>query len=286
MTLLDARPPELAGDAGALRPLSDALAELARERGSLGVHPGLVVDSAEATGWLSAARLAAPGSPVLERLLSATAERYSAPSHVAAAFVWKSYGFWTAMPVALGWALNRRVPLPSLSDTIIRVLDEAPNIVVGARATTTAVLAGDPYAGSPGTVTVPDEDALGALVRQVLLEEHHAAMIGALGRLSRVSARGLWGSVAESLTYGIRFAATTPPGATHSEATNSEALRPEAVGPEMRNLLARVGGPVEGLVDVRDTPDGVDVRRRTCCFAITVPGLGVCASCCVPQDRA
>ncbi|MGH3659787.1 MAG: hypothetical protein ACRDUA_24350, partial [Micromonosporaceae bacterium] len=241
----------------------------------------------------------APGSPVLERLLSATAERYSAPSHVAAAFVWKSYGFWTAMPVALGWALNRRVPLPSLNDTIIRVLDEAPNIVVGARATTTAVLAGDPYAGSPGTVTVPDEDALGALVRQVLLEEHHAAMIGALGRLTRVSARGLWGSVAESLTYGVRYAATTSPGptpnagrlapeTTRREAMGPETARPEAMGPEMRNLLDRVGGPVAGLVDVRDTPDspdGVDVQRRTCCFAITVPGLGVCASCCVPQDR-
>ncbi|MQA98632.1 MAG: hypothetical protein GEV11_30125, partial [Streptosporangiales bacterium] len=301
-TLLDARPPELFGDAGPLSPLTEALAELARERGSLGLHPGLVVDSAEATGWLSASRLAAPGSQVLSGLLAATAERCSAPSHVAAAFVWKSYGFWTAMPVALGWALNRRVPLPSIHDTIVRVLDEAPNVVLAARAMTTAVLAGDPYAGTPGTVTVPDEAALGTLVRRVLLEEHHAAMIAALGRLTRVSNRGLWGSVAEALTYGIRFAATATPRLRPTSPTTAPSAAPttaasptaattaaspaDPMGTEMRNLLARVGGPVTGLVEVHDTAEGVDVRRRTCCFAITVPGLGVCDSCCVPRDRS
>lgn len=161
-------------------PLDDlrALLERVREQreGVLGVEPGLI--SGGEADWTPAAELAREPYDTLDTWIDATARRWGAPRHVGAALLWKAYAYWHAMPMALGWALNRRVPIMPFDRTVAR---ESPaGVTVAATSITVAVLPDDPYAGRPGTVTVPD---LGAAVREALLAGQ-GPLIDALTRLT------------------------------------------------------------------------------------------------------
>jgi hypothetical protein len=229
--------------------LSSHLEGLAAERGGvLGVLPGLVAD--DSPGWTPAAALVREPYEGLLALVDETAARWSAPRHVAAALLWKTYGYWHTMPMALGWGLGRRVPLMRLEDTLVR--PSAAGVTVAASRVTVAVLPGDPLAGAEGTVVVPD---LAAAIRKALLESQYP-FVRALGTLTKVGERTLWGSTAEAFAHPLL-----------------------TIGPyaEAARLLDEIGPPVAGLL----TPDGDGYRRRTCCLWVTLPDAEVCSTCCV-----
>lgn len=229
--------------------LSHHLDTLAAERdGVLGVLPRLVAD--DSPGWIPAAGLVREPYGDLLALVDETAARWSAPRHVGAALLWKTYGYWHTLPMALGWALGRRVPLMRLEDTLLR--PSAAGVTVAAARVTVAVLPDDPLAGTDGTVVVPD---LAAAIREALLESQHP-IIRALGTLTKVGERTLWGSTAEAVAHPLVAIGS------HSEADR---------------LLEEIGPPVAGLL----VPDGEGYRRRTCCLWVTLPDADPCSTCCV-----
>lgn len=238
-------------------PLDDLRALLERVRkqreGVLGVEPGLILDAEP--GWTSAAELAREPYDTLNTWIDATARRWDAPRHVGAALLWKVYAYWHAMPMALGWALNRRVPIMPFDRTVAR--ESLAGVTVAATSITVAVLPGDPFAGRPGTITVPD---LGAAMREALLAGQ-GPLVDALSRLTRVGKRLLWGSTAEALVHPLYGFADVLPG---DPATDAAAL------------IDSIGEPVRGLVAF--TPDGYP--RRTCCLWLTLPDAEACATCC------
>ncbi|MEV7801995.1 (2Fe-2S)-binding protein [Microbispora sp. NPDC088329] len=229
--------------------LTDHLEGLAAERGGvLGVLPGLVAD--DSPGWMPAADLAREPYEGLLALVDETAARWSAPRHVAAALLWKTYGYWHTMPMALGWGLDRRVPLMRLEDTLVR--PSAAGVTVAASRVTVAVLPGDPLAGTEGTVVVPD---LAAAIKEALLESQYP-FVRALSAVTKVGERTLWGSTAEAFAHPLL-----------TLGSYAEAAR----------LLDEIGPPVAGLL----VPDGDGYRRRTCCLWITLPDADPCSTCCV-----
>ncbi|WP_067490523.1 hypothetical protein [Actinomadura hibisca] len=239
-------------------PLVALLRDIAARRDDpLGVEPALRAGAAP--GLLAATDPRLPGA-----LTAKAATRWDAPPHIAAALAWKGYAYWTALPVALGWALNRRVPLFPADATLVRVLDEAPYLVVGLREVSVAVTAADPCAGGPGTVVVPDEAALLALVRDVLLRGHYVPFVRALRTATRAGERGLWGTAAEALASPVAHAV---PGAADA----------------VRALLDGLGAPVAGLVEL--TADPPSVRRRTCCQWVKLSGNTACSTCCLNRDQ-
>lgn len=214
-----------------------------------GVWPGLVLAESVGEGWRPAAALADPRSSVLDDLLTATARRYRVPPHAAAALVFKTYGYWVSLPVTLGWAFERRIPLVDLDRVAVRVTDGPPYVTVGVTRLDVVPTAG--FAG----------------LRATLVERHLAPVAAALQDRTRVGERPLWGSLAEALAYPLLALGPALPRDAREEAAT---------------LLAGVGAPVEGLVEFAgDGEDGPLVRRRTCCLAFTSPDLGFCGTCCV-----
>ncbi|WP_169949119.1 (2Fe-2S)-binding protein [Microbispora sp. H11081] len=229
--------------------LSDHLEGLAAERdGVLGVPPRLIAD--DSPGWIPASSLVREPYEGLLALVDETAARWSAPRHVAAALLWKTYGYWHTMPMALGWGLGRRVPLMRLADTMLK--PSAAGVTVAASRVTVAVLPGDPLAGTEGTVVVPD---LTTAIREALLEGQHP-IIRALSAATKVGERTLWGSTAEAFAHPLLTLGSYD---------------------DVARLLAEIGPPVAGLLE----PDGDGYRRRTCCLWVTLPDADPCSTCCV-----
>jgi hypothetical protein len=236
----------------ALEGLHGLLERFAAQRGdALGVLPGLTTFAGP--GWIPSTELVREPYELLDRLIDDAADRRNVPRHVAAALLWKAYAYWHTVPMALGWALNRRVPIMRFEDTVVKVA--GAGLTIGATSVRTAVLPGDPLAGAPGTIVVADP---GAAIRAALLAGQ-SPVIKAIGRLTRVGERNLWGSTAEALAHPLTACAGFLPPA------------------DARELLAAVGRPVDGLLGF----SGDGYRRRTCCLWITLPGTKPCATCCV-----
>ena len=252
-----------------LAPLVDLLALLGEGGQAAGVHPGLRIGSPLPDGWLPALALADAEGPELSAAIKRTAERWEASWHAAAGMLWKAYAYWAALPVALGWALNRRVPLAGVDGVAVRFQDGPPYLAVALQRATVAVLPGDPAAASPGVTTAADARDLLARLRASLIDGHLAPIAEALHRATRVGRRPLWGSVAEALAWPLIAFAPALPGDPVAEA---------------RALLAGMGPGIGQLVEIVPAAAGQErpaIRRRTCCLAFTAPGLGFCASCCL-----
>ncbi|ETK36963.1 (2Fe-2S)-binding protein [Microbispora sp. ATCC PTA-5024] len=229
--------------------LTGRLRTLESERGGvLGVLPQLV--AGDTTGWTRVTEVVREPYDRLLALVDETADRWKAPRHVGAALLWKTYGYWHTMPMVLGWALGRRVPLMRFADTLVR--PSAAGVTIAATTVTVAVRPDDPLAGEPGTLVVPD---LPGAIRQALLDGQRP-LIRALGAVARVGERTLWGSTAEAVVHPLLD------------------LGPYA---DAARLLERIGPPVAGLV----TADGDGYRRRTCCLWLTLPDADACSTCCV-----
>ncbi|XRQ14391.1 hypothetical protein ACN3XK_27025 [Actinomadura welshii] len=228
----------------ALEPLSALLRAADGTEGPLGVAPGLRPTGG---GWFPAAELTDPRGGRLAALVAETQRRWDAPPHVAAALWWKNFSYWTTLPVAMGWALNRRVPVLTAGNVLLSTPAADPGMLIAM---------GEPR------VAAGDAAELGAVIAGTLLRDLQAPVIEALHALTRAGRRGLWGSVAEALVHPL--------------VTFGAGLLDEP-GDAARTLLESVGAPVAGLIELPALPE---LRRRTCCLWVTL-GQGICPTCCV-----
>ncbi|MFI9592321.1 hypothetical protein [Nonomuraea sp. NPDC052265] len=159
--------------------LTEALQRLADARGGvIGVEPGLVIDPDES--WTPAADLVREPYTLLEDLVAQTAARWNAPRHVGAALFWKTFGYWHSLPMALGWALDGRIPVMRLADTYFKVSDAGVTIAAGRV--------------SWGTGVEPIRESLA---------EAQQPLVKAIGALAKVGERTLWGSTAEAFAHPL-----------------------------------------------------------------------------------
>ena len=228
-----------------------------------GLAPDLLVYADEP--WKPAARLADDELPTL---LDRARLRWNAQPHAAAALAWKAYTDWLALPAVLGWAAARRVPLLTADDVLIHFEDPRPLVTIGLRADIgVAVLPGDPLAlsGLPQVRVVADEAALLAEFRRSLLDDHLTPLLDAIFGMVRVGKRTLLGSLSSGIAYAVLRSADVVPGSSV-----------QMIG----TLLSTFG--VEDLIELVTGPDGkLEVQRKTCCLAFTLPQPKICVGCCV-----
>ena len=204
----------------------------------------------------------------LDHMLAAAGLRWAAGPAAAAALAWKTYTYQVAMPAVIGFGVARRVPLPRPEDLLVLYGARRPFLTVLARRQAVAVLPDDPIAGVPGTLVLPDEATMLAMVRETLVDGHLAPVLDQLRQRVRLGARTLWGSLASGVATGVSRAAAD--------------LRTPAL-PTATALLAALG--VDDLVALTALPDGgLRVRRNTCCLAFTLPGQPICSGCCIRPE--
>jgi hypothetical protein len=248
-------------------PLAPVLATLRAMFGTSTEIPGVAPDLlvTEPSGWLPASVLT---TGTLDTLLDSSGRRWNAQPHAAAALAWKAYTYWLALPAVLGYASARRVPLLTASDVLIHFDDPRPLLTLGLRAgIEVAVLPGDPIAiaGLPRVRVVADETALLAELRRTLLDEHLTPLLDALHDRVRLGKRTLLGSLASGVAYGVLRSADTLTGAS------AELIA---------DLHAALG--CEDLIELVPGRGGkLDVQRKTCCLAFTLPQPKVCPGCCI-----
>ena len=249
------------------QPLGPVLATLRAMFGTStelpGVAPDLLVP--DTTGWLPARALAGDH---LDTLLASSSRRWNAQPHAAAALAWKSYTYWLALPAVLGWASARRVPLLTADNVLIHFNDPRPLVTIGLRADIpVAVLPGDPIAaaGHPQVRVLPDEAALLAALRSSLLDNHLTPLLDAVHAKVRLGKRTLLGSLSSGVAYGVLRSADVLAGSS----TETIAQLHQALGVD--DLIELVPGPTGKL----------DVQRKTCCLAFTLPQPKVCRGCCI-----
>ncbi|GLY04985.1 hypothetical protein Acsp01_53640 [Actinoplanes sp. NBRC 101535] len=231
-----------------------------------GLAPDLIVP--HMAGWTPTARLA---DIHLATLLDAAGARWNAQPHAAAALAWKAYTYWLTLPAVLGWASARRVPLLTASNAVMHFDDPRPLITLGMHPDTEiAVLPSDPLAasGHPNVRVVPDEAALLTEFRRSVFDEHLGPLLDALHTTVRLGKRPLLGSLASGIAYGILRSADAVPGLPGSSEENIDALT-GALG--IRDLIELHPGPAGAL----------ELRRKTCCLAFTLPTPKVCPGCCI-----
>ncbi|NJP98176.1 hypothetical protein HCN51_53635 [Nonomuraea sp. FMUSA5-5] len=159
--------------------LTETLQRMAEERGGvIGVEPGLVIEPDES--WTPVRELLREPYTLLTELVDETAARWNAPRHVGAALFWKTYGYWHTLPMALGWALDGRVPVMRQAETYFKVS--------GAGVT----LAATRVSWSSGA---------GAIA--AALEESQRPLVEVLSALAKVGERTLWGSTAEAIAHPL-----------------------------------------------------------------------------------
>jgi hypothetical protein len=229
-----------------------------------GLAPGLLVGAEPE--WAPATTLV--DGTGLPALLGAAARRWGGSPHACAALAWKSYSYYAALPVVLGWAVARRVPLADAGSTLISFADRRPLVTLGLRrSTTVAVLPGDPLARQrhPGVRVVADETELLAQLRASLLDAHLDPIVTTLTREVRVGHRTLLGSVAAGMAQALLLTARTLPGSATEQ---------------VETLLGALD--LADLVEVAPGANGrPTVQRRTCCLAFTLPRPKVCQGCCL-----
>ncbi|WP_432832490.1 IucA/IucC family C-terminal-domain containing protein [Dactylosporangium sp. CA-092794] len=252
----------------AVEPLAPVLATLTAlqarhgEDSLQGLAPGLVRPAGPAAeGWVPAAELD------VDDLLGAAARRWSAQPHAAAALAWKCYSYWVALPAVLGFAAARRVPLMTPDHVLVRYTDHRPFLTLALRSPVTAVLATDPIVATdaPGLLIVSDEAELLDVLRRSVADAHLAPLLEELHKRVRIGRRTLWGSVASGVAYGLSRAADSLPGPILDTA---------------HRLLTALDA--DDLVELANRPGGgLDIQRKTCCLAFTLPTPKVCTSCCI-----
>jgi hypothetical protein len=247
-----------------------------------GAYPaGLRLDARPGPPWRTGAELTDPDQ--LEAVVGTVMRRYGATRHVAAALLWKTYTYRVVSPVVLGWALNRRVPLAIAERTLVRPGPGDNRLSTALIDPTVAVLPGDPLAGTPGTLTVPDEDALLAAAAQALFEEHLIPAVATFVARCKIGRRPLWGSVAEAVAHPLLIASPRTSGGLAD--VGPPPVRTQAGRlAQARRLLDGLGHGLADLLDLRPAPDGTPYRRRTCCLAFALPQYDYCATCCVPAS--
>lgn len=255
-------------NADALAPIRETLAVMAARPDQPSLHglvPGLTLDHTR--GWRSATALT-DGS-ALPDLLRAAKDRWQGTPHAAAALAWKCYSYWASLPAVLGYAVAGRVPILTPDRVLLRWSDRQPFLTLALHRVEVAVLPHDPIALAgprPGIRVVPDDDALLDTIRATLLDAHLAPIADRMHDRVHIGRRTLLGSVASGVAHGLSRAADVLPGSTLATA---------------QRVLDALD--LADLVDVEPRPDGpgLNVQRRTCCLAFTLPEPRVCSGCCI-----
>lgn len=273
----------------ALAPLEAALAVVRRRRGpsgTAGLLPGLIAPASAdmsrtgegrgtASDWLPATDLVS--GVRLDEVLLAAARRWHADRHVAAALAWRSYTYWLAMPVVLGYATARRLPLLHPADVSVRLNEHNPFLTISLSRVRLAILPDDPLAtvpasGAPDAVVVDNDEHLLRLLRQTLRTDHLDPLLAQIQARVRLGERNLFGSLASAVGYAAVRGLDAPPERVIRVAT------------EILSALE-----IADLVTI-DPPDGTApggvaeppvLRRRTCCLAFTLPEPKICSGCCL-----
>jgi hypothetical protein len=248
-------------------PLSPVTETLRAMFGTSTALPGLAPDLLvrDTTRWEPTAALAGDR---LDTLLDAARRRWNAQPHAAAALAWKAYTYWLTLPAVLGWASARRVPLLTASNVLMHFDDPRPLITLGLRDDIpVAVLPTDPLAvsGLPQVRVVADETALLAEFRRSLLDEHLEPLLSAIHTRVRLGKRTLLGSLSSGVAYGILRSADVLPG------SSAESIAQLLTALDVADLIELVPGRNGKL----------DVQRKTCCLAFTLPQPKVCVGCCI-----
>jgi hypothetical protein len=228
-----------------------------------GLAPDLLVPNVD--GWMPTTELA---GPQLGTLLDSARRRWNAQPHAAAALAWKAYTYWLALPAVLGWASARRVPLLTAQDMVMHFRDPRPLVTLGMRPQIkVAVLTSDPLAlsGLPQVRVVADETALLGELKRSLLDEHLTPLLDAIHGRVRLGKRTLLGSLSSGVAYAVLRSADVLPG------RSAETIH---------TLLSAL--EVEDLIELVEGRNGkLDVQRKTCCLAFTLPQPKVCQGCCI-----
>ena len=250
-----------------LQPLSPVTDTLRTMFGTSTAIPGLAPDLIvhDPASWRPTSLLAGEG---LDLMLESAGARWRAQPHAAAALAWKAYTYWLALPAVLGYASARRIPLLTGTNVLMHFRDPRPLLTLGLRPDTPiAVLPHDPLAltDHPQIRVVPDEQALLTEFRRSLLDEHLTPLLNALHDRVRLGKRTLLGSLASGVAYGILRSADAVPGSSADS---------------IHRLLDALG--VAELIElVPDASGQLDVQRKTCCLAFTLPEPKVCRGCCI-----
>lgn len=257
----------LSGASFADQPLAPVNATLRAMFGTSTEVPGLAPDLLvpDLTGWRPTALLA---DSLLDTLLDSARVRWNAQPHAAAALAWKAYTYWLALPAVLGWASARRVPLLTNTNVLMHFADPRPMVTLGLRADTpVAVLPSDPLAlsGLPQVRVVADEQALLRELRASLLDEHITPMLDAIHSRVRLGKRTLLGSLSSGMAHAVLRSADVLPGSSADSITE---------------LLGALG--IDDLIELVPGRNGkLDVQRKTCCLAFTLPKPKFCQGCCI-----
>lgn len=155
-------------------------------------------------GWTRATGLAAGGAE-LDAFLAWDAAQvlrdHGRPARpdVVAGFGLHRYAWAACLLITVPWFLHRRVP--RLPVTHVSYHRTAGRLAVRPPASL-ACLPGDPAAALPGTVVVPDEEALRARVRAAVAE-HLEPVLDAFGPRARRRGRALWGMATDEVVEGL-----------------------------------------------------------------------------------
>jgi ferric iron reductase protein FhuF len=223
--------------------------------------------------WVSAAGLAAGGTALdgylrwdheqIERDYGRTPR-----PDVVASFGFHRYAWPACLLITVPWFLLRRVPRYGAGD----VYFDRPRYRMRVRAVPFACLPGDPEAGHPLAVVVPDEEALRREVREAVAA-HLAPLLDGIGPRMRRRGRALWGMVTDEIVEGLAFMGELL-GEEERTAAELEALLPGTtrskpyVGtPGFRELT----GPAGEKLPTRD--------RVSCCLAYTLGTEEICGTC-------
>ena len=234
----------------ALTPVLNAVAAMRSHYGDsvvAGIAPAIVAEPDPR--WQPATHLLT--SPqALDDLLDAAKQRWNAPDHVAAALAFKAYARWVALPAVLGYATSPRIPDIAPENVVYRVDASAKHLVtIGLRdARTTA------------------EGDLLAVLRESLLDRHLDPLVDQIRSRVHIGRRTLLGSLASAVGLLLSRSADALPGSTLDTA---------------QAILSALD--IADLVALSPQPGGrLDVQRRTCCLAFTLPEPKFCSGCCVP----
>lgn len=252
------------------RPLSPVTATLTAMFGTSTEIPGLAPDLIvpDPSAWQPTSLLA---GDALGLLLESAGARWKAQPHAAAALAWKAYTYWLALPAVLGYASARRVPLLTSTNVLMHFRDPRPLVTVGLHPDTPiAVLPNDPLAlaGLAQVRVVPDEEALLTEFRRSLLDEHLTPLLDAIHNRVRLGKRTLLGSVSSGVAYGILRSADALPGSSVETIAS----------------LNRALGIADLIELLPDSSGKLDVQRKTCCLAFTLPQPKVCRGCCIKPN--
>jgi hypothetical protein len=257
------------GTVDPLTPVKDTLAAMAGRPELpplVGLAPSLTATPGD--GWVPATELV--GGLLLDDFLDTAKRRWHASPHAAAALAWKCYTYWLALPAVLGYAVARRVPLVRPDVVLARWAPRSPFVAVGLGDVEVAVSSADPLAiGVPGARVrvVADDGALLAQLRASLMDEHLSPMLDGIRARVHLGRRTLWGSLASGIAYGMSRAAD---------------FVPAPVLPTTNEILTALG--LDDLVELAPRQDGrpgLEVQRRTCCLAFTLPEPKICSGCCI-----